>query len=161
MRAAALVRAKQAPDHRRPAVDLALHEAGQLGRTHRFGFDSVLLDMAFELRLLQCIDDLAVDALDNIGSNARRARERIPRRRHEIGVPQFAQRRHLRTVWEPLPRSGGERATVIADVMYLNSSACFSVTSSPFTSVSCKASFGKNSSRVCRANARDTFAISA
>src|SRR5262249_37980790 len=45
-------------------------------------------------------------------------------------------------------------ATVIGDVMYLNSSACFSVTSRPFTSESCKACLGKKSSRVCCANAR-------
>jgi hypothetical protein len=52
-------------------------------------------------------------------------------------------------------------ARLIGEVMYLNSSACFNVTSSPFTSASCKAYFGKNSSRVCCAKVRGTFAISA
>src|SRR5262245_54187593 len=52
-------------------------------------------------------------------------------------------------------------ATVIGAEMYLNSSACLSVTSRPFTSESCSACFGKNSSRVRCASARGTLAISA
>src|SRR5262249_37302366 len=74
----ALLRADQSRDHRRPAVDLALHETGDLGRIHGSHFDRVLLDLALHLRPLQGLDDLAVGALHDVERKPRRSRERIP-----------------------------------------------------------------------------------
>src|SRR5262249_1063806 len=99
----ALFGAKQSRDHLRPAVDLALHEAGHLGRAHGFGFERVLLDVALHLRPLQGVDDLAVGAFDDVGSEPGRSRERIPCRRRELGMAEFAQGWHVRTVDQTLP----------------------------------------------------------
>src|SRR5262249_18002603 len=74
----ALLRADQSRDHRRPAVDLALHEAGALGRPHASPFDRVLLDLALPLRPLQGLDPPAVGAPHDVGKKPRRSRERIP-----------------------------------------------------------------------------------
>src|SRR5580704_17458743 len=52
-------------------------------------------------------------------------------------------------------------ATDSGAVMYLNSSACFSVWSRPRTSPSCSAALGKNSSRVRCASAGGTLASAA
>src|SRR5262245_34513818 len=68
-----LLRTDQARDQRRPAVDLALHEAGDLGRAHGSRLDRVLLDVALHLRPLQGIDDLAVRALDDLRSKPGRS----------------------------------------------------------------------------------------
>src|SRR5262245_62716989 len=96
----ALPRADQSRDHRRPALDLALHEAGDLGRTHGPHFDRVLFDLALDLRPLQGVDDLAVGALDDVGRKPRRSRKRIPGRGDELGMAELAQCRHIRTVRE-------------------------------------------------------------
>src|SRR5262245_3608993 len=84
--ASALLRTDQSDDHRRPAVDLALHEAGDLGWTHGSHFDRVLLDLALHLRPLQGLDNLAVGARDDVGSKPGRSRQRIPGRGDEIGM---------------------------------------------------------------------------
>src|SRR5512132_2544343 len=63
----ALPRACQCRDHRRPAVDLALHKAPDLGRAHGHRFDCVLLDLPPDLRPVRRPDDLAIDPLDDVG----------------------------------------------------------------------------------------------
>src|SRR5262245_61520624 len=69
----ALPRACQSYDHRRPAVDLALHEAPDLDRAHGLSFDCVLLDLPPDLRPVCRPDDLAIDALDDVGREPRRS----------------------------------------------------------------------------------------
>src|SRR5262245_16434664 len=99
--ASVLLRTDQSGDHRRPPVDLALHEAGDLVWAHGCHFDRVLLDLTLHLLPLQGLDNLAVGARDNVGRKPGRSRQRIPGRDDEIGMAEFAQCRHIQALREP------------------------------------------------------------
>src|SRR5437660_984314 len=60
-----LLGAEQAMNDRRPAVDFALYQTGELGRAQGPGLDCIPLDLLLDLRAVEGPDNLAVEALDD------------------------------------------------------------------------------------------------